>query len=659
MKNRQITIVAVLCALSGLGLDRCGGGGSGTPSAVELTIYHTNDIHSHVRPAKADPFGLGGVARLSTLLKSLRATTPASLTLDAGDYSEGTWYYTIDTGASMLKLFDAMKYDAVVLGNHDYLMGPDHLIKTVRNANASFPVLAANLDPISYSDPEAFSNALPATLIKTVGGIKVGIIGLTTFQFAYNNYLLPVVVQNVEEIAQKHAKELRPKVDVLILISHNNFDINQQLARNVSGIDVVISGHSHHKVPQAIFESNAGRQVPIVEVGEWAQFLGDLKLSVTPRNGNILPTVKFASFQLHPVTPDLAEDPKLVSMIEAQDAFLNEKFGTDVVNTVIAHADSEVYGSTGRESPMGNLAVKAFLESTGAEVALELASLTGTDVAKGPVTLMDAHDIAPHIYNPDTDREWALRVWNVKGSDLSLVFNAFYSGNSVLGWLTAENAKIVWNASLRTQSWEELAATSSRLIPSIESITISGVPLDPSKRYKVALSDGILLSIRLANEMLHLGIDLSDIQDSGMDTWQSVVKYVTRLGRIKGSDFPVGGHTFTKAADPAVYNYAFEWNGSVLELEVKNLGLQASAAGTLNCATGLPNDFVAYGTNMQQWITLPEAAVPALAPGATATVTVPWSAQGQVQGFWPVGCTINSAGDGYAKNNFVTKVFKI
>lgn len=657
MNKRHLSILAVICALSGLGLNKCGDGGGGGTKDVELTIFHTNDIHSHVRAAKADPFGLGGMARLGTLLKTLRKEAPVSLTMDAGDYSEGTWYYTVDTGASMLKMFDVMKYDAVALGNHDYLMGPDQLVKTVRNADASFPVLAANLDPISYAHPEEFKAALPATLIKTVGGIKVGIIGLTTFQFAYNNFLLPVVVQNIEEVAVKHAKELRPQVDLLVILSHNNYDMNQALARNVPGVDVVISGHSHRKIPQVVFETNAGRQVPVVEVGEWAQFLGDLKLSVTPRSGSALPVVKFASYQLHPVTPDVAEDPALVQMIETQDAYLNQKFGADVVNQVVAHADTDVLGSTGEESPMGNLAAKAFLMSTGAEIAFELASLTGTSLAKGPITLMDAHDVAPHIYNPDTDREWALRVWNVKGSDLSLVLNAFYTGTSVLGWLTAENVKIVWNASLRAQSWEELAATSR--IPTIESVTIGGVPLDTSKRYKVALSDGILLSIRLANELLHLGIDLSDIQDSGVDTWQSVVSYIKGLGRIKATDFAVGGHVYSKSADPAIFDYAFDWNGASLTLEAKNLGLQTSAAGTLNCASGLPNDFVIFDTGLQEWASLPIVAVPALAPGATATVTVPWSAQGLVQGYWPVSCTINTSDDGVQTNNNARKVFKI
>lgn len=657
MNKRNVAAIAVFCALSGLGIDRCGGNGGG--GSVELTLFHTNDIHSHMRAAKAKPFGLGGVARLGTLLKTLRKEAPVSLTLDAGDYSEGNWYFTVDTGASMLKMFDVMKYDAVALGNHDYLMGPDELLNTIHDANVSFPVLAGNLDPISYSRPEEFSAALPATTIKTVGDIKVGIIGLTTFQFAYNNFLLPVVVQNIEDVAVKYAKELRPQVDVLIILSHNSFDMNQQLARNVPGVDIVISGHSHKKVPQAIFETNAGRQVPIVEVGHWAHFLGDLKVNVTPRNGSTLPVVKFASYQIHPVTSDIVEDAELAQMVNAQDAYLSAKFGQDVVNTVVAHADTDVLGSTEIESPMGNLAAKAFRESSGAEVALELASLTGISLAKGPVTLMDAHDVAPHIYNPVTDREWALRVWNAKGSDLSLVFNAFYTGTSVLGWLIADNAHIVWNASRQAQSWEELALDASIRIPRIESITVGGVPLDPAKRYKVALSDGLLLSVRLANELLHLGIDLSEIQDSGMDTWQSVVKHITRVGRIKATDYPVGERVMTRAADLAIFDYVFDWNGSALSLQVRNVGLQASLGGTLECAIGLPNDFVAYNTVLEEWSSLPVVSVPALAPGAAVTVSVPWSSQGLVQGYWPVKCQVGSTGDGYSLNNIVEKVFTI
>jgi hypothetical protein len=112
------------------------------------------------------------------------------------------------------------------------------------------------------------------------------------------------------------------------------------------------------------------------------------------------------------------------------------------------------------------------------------------------------------------------------------------------------------------------------------------------------------------------------------------------------------------AADPALFDYKVNWDGSQLTLEVKNLGIKSSSAGTVRCSRGLPNDFVAYDTGMQEWTAIGEAAVPALAPGKGTNVTIPWSSEGLVLGYWPISCTMDSEGDGYPDNNTATHVFK-
>src|SRR3954470_21640123 len=128
---------------------------------VVLTIFHTNDLHSRLRASKNDPFGLGGLARIKTLLGSLREKAKDSITLDAGDWSEGSWYFNVDAGANMLRFMNEIGYDAVCAGNHDLLDGPDQLIKVVRDAAPSFPVLAANLDPKDYPRAQELKDTVP------------------------------------------------------------------------------------------------------------------------------------------------------------------------------------------------------------------------------------------------------------------------------------------------------------------------------------------------------------------------------------------------------------------------------------------------------------------------------------------------------------------
>src|SRR5215212_6733173 len=85
---------------------------------VELSIFHTNDLHSRLRASKNDPFGLGGLARLKTLLDEKRLGSPNSLSIDAGDWSEGSWYFSVDAGGNMLRFLNAMGFDATCVGNH-------------------------------------------------------------------------------------------------------------------------------------------------------------------------------------------------------------------------------------------------------------------------------------------------------------------------------------------------------------------------------------------------------------------------------------------------------------------------------------------------------------------------------------------------------------
>jgi 2',3'-cyclic-nucleotide 2'-phosphodiesterase (5'-nucleotidase family) len=656
MKKHILVIVLALFGLTVVSATSCKGTGS---NSVELTIFHTNDIHSHLRSAKIDPFGLGGLARLSTLLTQLRKSAPVSVTLDGGDYSEGAWYFSVDTGANMLKAMGMMGYDAACLGNHDFLIGPDQIIRTMKDAGTPFPVMAANLEMSDYPRAAELKQVLPATTIKNVGGLKIGIIGLTTFELLYDSYMAPVHITNHLEAATKYALALRPQVDVLILVSHNNFEVNALLGRAVPGIDAVISGHSHKKVPTAVMVQNAGRSVPIVETGEWGKFLGELKLTVDTSTK----AVQFKGYQLHPVTSDLPEDPKLVAFINQQDAALDAQFHDDV-NRVVADTEFDLIQNDNVESGLGNLAVKAYRASTHADLAMEEISLTGVSMAHGPATLMDLHDVVPHIYDYPTGKEWKLRVWNAKGSDLALMINVLYTVDGLMplgspvGWLSAENAVIVWDPGIKKIPLKD-AIAQTRAIPAVKSITIGGQPLDNGARYKVALADGLITAMTQANEKLHLNLDISDMQDSGIEAWQSVVDYATAAKKLTLQDLRVGGRTFTQTPDLAIFYYGMDTDGSKITVEVQNLGLQGAPAGNLFCSTGLPNDFVSYSTEAQKWTRIGTVAVPPLAPGASTSVSIPWNTSTLARGYWPVECTAQVVGDKYTPNNTAQKVFRL
>ncbi|MGK5087974.1 metallophosphoesterase [Bdellovibrionota bacterium FG-2] len=640
---RPQSILLILGALGLMGVSSC------RPESVEISFFHTNDIHSRLRAAKTDPFGLGGVARISTLLKRLRSQAQISLTVDAGDWSEGSWYYSVDSGTNLLNILGAMKYDVTAVGNHDFLAGPDQMISTVSNEKYPLPVLAANLDAGEYPQKAAFEKAFPPTFIKTVGTgkaqIKIGFIGLTTYELFYDAYLAPVRILEPLAVATKLAKQLRPQVDVLVLISHNTFDLNLELARAVPGLDAVISGHSHHKAPQAILVTNAGKQVPVVETGCWGQFLGDLKLKWTPKSKQ----VSFANYTLHPIDSSIEEDPEIAALVANEDKRLAEKMGDDPFR-IVASSELELQQRDALESTLGNLTVKAYRAKTGADLSMEEISLTGLSMPKGPLTLMDLHDVVPHTFDEKTNREWQLKIWTVKGSDLSLAFTVFYTLSGLMplssptGWLSADNVDLTW-------------------VPggsAIRSIKIGGEPLNRDKKYRVAISDGLWLAITLANQKLHLGIDLSQMETSNIEAWRAVADYAASLGTIRKSDVRVGQASRILGPDLAVFYYGMEWNGQELTVEVENIGTAAAGAGILSCFAGIIDAPTLYETEYQKWQLIGQKEIAPLDAGGAVSLTIPWSPDHTGTNHRiPVQCTVELLGirELYTANNEAHRVF--
>ena len=631
----------LLAAVLSIGASNC----SQAPT-IELTIFHTNDLHSHMRPPKADEFKLGGLARMSTLLTALRPSRAVSVSIDAGDYSEGSWPYSVDTGANMLRVLDTMGFDAAVVGNHDYLAGPDRMIQTRNEAAIRFPVLASNVDFSGYAHGAEFRKAYPATYIIQKGGLKIGVIGLTCIDYPFASYLKPVIATDPVKDAQAQAKVLRPLVDVLLIVSHNLFETNQQLAQSVLGVDAVISGHSHTKKAHAVLMENAGRQVPVVETGQWGTFLGDLRLSVDQKNK----VVSFAGYELHPVLSSLAEDPAVKTMIDGEYAKLAKSYGGDL-DQVLADTDADLDISDSHRPTVGHVAVKGYRDATGADMSLEMLKLAGVRVLPGPLTVEDLHDFMPHILNWTNGKEWTVKIWHAKGKDLSLVMNVFYTAGNVLplgntGFLAVDGMEIVWQPK-----------DASHVVPSIVSTTIGGQPLDTTRNYNVALTDGMTLALNIANEKFSLGMDLSNIEDTGIEAWRTVIAYAAKVPHLTAEVIQAGGRSYTVGPDLGVFRHSITFDGTSLHVVVANDGLAVATGGKLTCSAGLPNGYVAYDTDMETFATIGSVDLPAISPGGRVTINIPWTPS--TGGFWPVLCGTTLAADGYSGNNSSDKVFQL
>jgi 5'-nucleotidase len=249
---------------------------------IRLTILHTNDQHSRIDPIPDDGRkygGMGGMARRATLIDRIRKQEPNVLLLDSGDIWQGTPYFNFFNGELEYKLMTRMKYDAATLGNHDFDIGLEGLQKQL--PMAGFPFLTANYD---FSRTILKGRFQPYKVFEKQG-IRVGVFGLgieLEGLVGKNMYGETVYLDPVQK-AQEMVQELREKqkCHLVICLSHLGYSYDtekiddRKLARQVSGIDLILGGHTHTflEEPEVLRHEN-GHETMINQVGWSGIFLG-------------------------------------------------------------------------------------------------------------------------------------------------------------------------------------------------------------------------------------------------------------------------------------------------------------------------------------------------------------------------------------------------
>ena len=178
----SILLIAFIALLLGaLGANAQGG-------EYKLTIMHTSENHGHWEPF-TQTLVLGGIARRATLIQRIRAEGGNQLLLDAGDVSQGTLYFVQHRMTEGAQFYNALGYDAVAIGNHEFDLG----VKTFAEnwvANAKFSLVSTNLD---FSGEPLLAGKIPATIVKTVGGQPIGLLGFTTEDVTTNSSMGPTI----------------------------------------------------------------------------------------------------------------------------------------------------------------------------------------------------------------------------------------------------------------------------------------------------------------------------------------------------------------------------------------------------------------------------------------------------------------------------------
>lgn len=257
-------------------------------SSKTITILHTNDTHSQIEPYITSKDTLGGVLRREQAIYEVRRQSKGPVFLfDAGDFSQGTPYFNLFGGDVEIEMMNIMGYDAATLGNHEFDNGLDSLAAKLKKAK--FTVVCANY---KFPGCPELETIVKDWIIIERQGVRIGVFGLSpnmdglTFTSTVERmeYLDPV------EVSKTMVSMLQEKrCDLIVCLSHLGYDpepgrpmCDPILASQVSGIDLIISGHTH------IEKDTVVNNTHIIQTGVKGVNLGKVVITKTKQKGNKL-----------------------------------------------------------------------------------------------------------------------------------------------------------------------------------------------------------------------------------------------------------------------------------------------------------------------------------------------------------------------------------
>lgn len=358
-----------------------------TPEAYALT---SEDFVSLARE-----YGkVGGVDRMMTLVKAIRAERPNNtLFLDGGDTWQGSYTALHTRGEDMVRMQNAMGLDAMT-AHWEFTYGEER-VNELKDM-LEFPFLCGNV-----RDTEWEEEVFDSTAYFERGGVKIAVIG-QAFPYtpvANPRYLIPNWSFGINESkVQSHVENARAEgADLVVLLSHNGFDVDRKLAGRVQGIDVILTGHTHDALPRTVQVGNT----LLVASGSHGKFLSRLDLDVAGGK------VRDFRYKLMPVFSDVIEsDKETADLIEEIRAPHKAEF-----SKVLGKTDSLLYRRGNFNGTFDDLICQAMLEERDAEIALSPGFRWGASLLPGQdITLEDVHHHTsityPNVYRNEFTGEF-------------------------------------------------------------------------------------------------------------------------------------------------------------------------------------------------------------------------------------------------------------
>ncbi|WOI56616.1 bifunctional metallophosphatase/5'-nucleotidase [Palleronia sp. LCG004] len=489
---------------------------SGAAAAYDLTILHTNDFHDRFEPINAydstcssedNDAGecFGGIARMVTAVEDAREAAAGDvILLDAGDQFQGSLFFTQYGGDLSAEFMTQLGYDAMAVGNHEFDDGPEGLAKFLEQVE--FPVLSANID---VSGNDALSGNVPKSIvIETEGDERIGIVSVLAEDTPETSSPGDdVIFSSIIDAAQQQVDMLTDDgVNKIVMLTHVGLPADRRLAEGVTGIDLIIGGHSHTLLGD--MEGAAGpyptmvNDVPIFQAYAYGKYLGEIDVTFSD-DGEV------TEISGTPVLLDssVAEDEATLERVAALAEPL-EELRQEVVGESTAAIDGTRESCRAVECEMGNLVTDAMLARTadqGVQIAITNGGGLRASIEGGEVTMGDVLTVLPF--------QNTLSTFEVDGA---AIVAALENGASQM----EEGAGRFAQVAGMSYTVDPSAEVGSR----ISEVMVGGEPIDESATYAVASNN----YVRNGGDGYQMFVDAENAYDFGPDLADVTAEYLSQ-----------------------------------------------------------------------------------------------------------------------------------
>jgi len=362
------------------------------PAELKITLLATTDLHGNLFPYDyytAQP-AARGLAKIATLIEAARAENPNNLLIDCGDVIQGTpleavYQESVQKGSPMFEhdpmmlAMNALGYDAMVVGNHEFNFGLKNMTRA--RMDAHFPWISSNI--LGGDRPFA------PYLLKTIAGVRIAVIGVTTPMIPdweaeehYQGYRFESGVEAVTRTVAELREREHP--DIVIVAAHAGLDgdsrenMVREIATEVPGIDAIAFGHTHQQLPSLLIGN-----VLLMQPKNWGMSLGQMDFVLRPKETSGWKIVSKSS-RLIPVTRDTVADPKIIEIARPY-----HELAESYLNTAVAEAPVSLDSRLARveDSALIDAIQQVQLYYSKADVSFASSFNARVSIPKGPVTI--------------------------------------------------------------------------------------------------------------------------------------------------------------------------------------------------------------------------------------------------------------------------------